>query len=166
MADRTYSNAEIEERMWEAIEKGQHTGMLGISGDGHHFQPMTGYVDRDAGQIWFFTYKDTDLAEAAAAAGGRATFIFQSRELWACIDGTLSVDPDRSRMERYWNAHVAAWYPEGKDDPRLTMLRLDCAEAGVWIAEGGPVKYAFELAKAKATHTTPDVGARRDLNLH
>jgi general stress protein 26 len=165
MADKTHTNAEIEERMWEAIQKGQHTGMLGISGDGHHFQPMTGYVERETNQIWFFTYKDTDLAEAAVS-GGHGSFIFQSRDLWACIDGTLTVDPDRARIEKYWNVHVAAWYPEGKDDPRLTMLRLDCTEAGVWIAEGGPVKYAFEVAKANVTKTTPDIGERRDINLH
>jgi general stress protein 26 len=165
MADKTHTNAEIEERMWEAIQKGQHTGMLGISGDGHHFQPMTGYVERETNQIWFFTYKDTDLAEAAVS-GGHGSFIFQSRDLWACIDGTLTVDHDRARIEKYWNVHVAAWYPEGKDDPRLTMLRLDCTEAGVWIAEGGPVKYAFEVAKANVTKTTPDIGERRDINLH
>jgi general stress protein 26 len=165
MADKTHTNAEIEERMCEAIQKGQHTGMLGISGDGHHFQPMTGYVERETNQIWFFTYKDTDLAEAAVS-GGHGSFIFQSRDLWACIDGTLTVDPDRARIEKYWNVHVAAWYPEGKDDPRLTMLRLDCTEAGVWIAEGGPVKYAFEVAKANVTKTTPDIGERRDINLH
>lgn len=167
MAHDKLTPAEIEDRMWEAIEKGQHTGMLGISGDGHHFQPMTGYVERETNQIWFFTYKDTDLAEAAAAtAGGHASFIFQSRDLWACIDGTLTPDHDPARIEKYWNVHVAAWYPDGKDDPRLTLLRLDCEEAGVWISEGGPVKYALQVAKANMSKSTPDIGQRQDLNLH
>jgi general stress protein 26 len=165
MTHNTLSSSEIEERLWKAIEHGQHTGMLNIEGDGHHFQPMTAFVDREANQIWFFTRKDTDIAEAAAA-GGQGTFVFQSRDLWACIDGTIRIAHDRERMDRYWNMHVAAWYPQGKDDPQLTMLCLDCTDAGVWVSEGGPVKYAIEVAKANATKTTPDIGERRDINLH
>lgn len=160
------SQSDVEERLWKAIEGGQHTGMLGISGDGHHFQPMTAFVERETNTIWFFTYRDSDLAQAAEGAGGHGSFIFQSRDLWACVDGRLSQDHNRERMDRYWNVHVAAWYPEGKDDPRLTMLRLDCEEAGVWVAEGGPVKYAWEVAKANASKTTPDIGEHRDLNFH
>ena len=165
MAD-TLTNAEVEDRMWKAIEHGQHTGMLSISGDGHHFQPMTAFVERETNSMWFFVKKDSDLAEAAGAGGGHASFIFQSRDLWACIDGELTVQHDPARIDKYWNIHVAAWYPDGKDDPSLTLLRLDCAEAGVWITEGGPVKYAFEVAKANATKTTPNIGEHRDINLH
>jgi general stress protein 26 len=159
------SQADVEARMWKAIEGGQHTGMLGISGDGHHFQPMTAFVERETNTIWFFARQESDLVQAALG-GGAGHFIFQSRDLWACIDGTLRVELDRERRDRFWNVHVAAWYPEGKDDPALTMLRLDCDEAGVWLSEGGPVKYAWELARANATKTTPDVGEHRDLNLH
>ena len=40
------------------------------------------------------------------------------------------------------------------------------ADAGVWVSEAGPIRYALEVAKANATHTTPDIGERRDINLH
>ena len=162
MSDKI-TQAEAEDRLWKAIEHGQHTGMLGAAGQ--HFQPMTAFVERETGQIWFFTKKDADLV-VAVAGGAPATFVFQSAHLWACIDGTLRAEHDRDRIERYWNVHVAAWYPEGKDDPSLTLICLDASEAAVWVAEGGPVKYAFEVAKANATKTTPDIGERRDLNFH
>lgn len=158
------TQAEAQDRLWEAIEKHQ-IGMLGILGDAHHFQPMTAFVERETNQIWFFTYNDTDLARAAQA-GGEAAFIFQTREVYACVDGPIALDHDTTRIDRYWNAHVAAWYPQGKEDPRLTLLRLDCTDAAVWITEVGPVRYAWEIARANATHRTPDVGERRDLNLH
>jgi general stress protein 26 len=69
-------------------------------------------------------------------------------------------------MDRYWNAVVAAWYPDGKDDPQLTMLRLDCADAEVWISDDGPVKFAWEIAKANATHQPPDAVGRAHLDFH
>jgi general stress protein 26 len=161
---QTLSNAEVQDRLWKAVED-HHTGMLGLIHDSHHFQPMTAFLERDTNTLWFFTRKDTDLAQAVTG-GGDAAFIFLDRKLQACIDGRISLAHDPERIDRYWNAHVAAWYPEGKDDPQLTLLRLDVTEAAVWITEGGLLKYAFELAKANASKTTPDVGERRDLNFH
>ena len=156
-----------EKRLWAEIDK-LHTGMLGIvDGEPQHFQPMTAFSEREAGRIWFFTRTDTDMSKDVAQPR-QAMFIIQSKdqELQACISGELTQQLDRAKLDEYWNAHVAAWYPEGKDDPRLTLLRLDCEEAGVWISEGGPVKYALQVAKANMSKSTPDIGQRQDLNLH
>lgn len=164
MSDKTLSNADVERRLWDAIED-HRTGMLGLTGGDDHFQPMTAFVEKETGSIWFFTSKDTDLARAAAP-GADAMFTFQSRNLYACLAGRLTLENDRARIDRYWNAHVAAWYPQGKDDPSLTLMRLDAADAAVWLVEGGLVKYALEVVKANVSKSTPDVGERRDLNLH
>lgn len=163
---KTLTDAEIADRLWSAIAD-DHTGMLGLTHDQHHFQPMTAFPEAETGTLWFFTRNDTDLARSVAEAGqGDAAFIFLDRKLQACVDGRLSLSHDRERIDRYWNPHVAAWYPDGKDDPALTLLRLDVTEAAVWITEGGLLKYALEVAKANATRSTPDVGERRDLNFH
>jgi general stress protein 26 len=162
----TNDRAAVETRLWDDIEKRQ-TGMLGIVGSApQHFQPMTAFLERGESRIWFFTYKDTDLAEATAE-GAQAMFVVQDeRKLYACIGGVLRTQHDRERMDRYWNATVAAWYPEGKDDPRLTMLCFEASDAEVWIQEAGPARFAFEVAKANATKTTPDLGGRTSLNFH
>jgi general stress protein 26 len=159
--------AEVQTRLWREIEKHQ-IGMLGVvGGQPHHFQPMTAFLDKDSGELWFFTYKDTDLAEAAAAGDAQAMFVFtREREIYACVGGALRIAHDRERMDRYWNAAVAAWYPEGKDDPKLTMLCLDARDAEVWLTETGPIRYAMAVAKANTTHTTPVVGSHTSLNLH
>lgn len=160
----TLTDTEIQDRLWAAIAD-DHTGMLGMTHDSHHFQPMTAFVEEETSTLWFFARKDSDLARAALQ-GGDAAFIFLDRKLQACIDGRLSCSHDRDRIERFWNAHVAAWYPDGKDDPSLTLLRLDVSEAAVWVTEAGPVKYAIEIASANLRGETPDLGERRDLNFH
>lgn len=160
--------ATVQTRLWDEIDK-HHIGMLGLmSGEPQHFQPMTAFLDRAENKLWFFIYKDADLAESVGAGGGEAMFVFQEgRQFYACLGGVLRVQYDRERMDNYWNAHVAAWYPEGKDDPRLSMLCLDARDAEVWIADGGPIRYAWEVAKANATSSTPNVGGgHTHLNLH
>lgn len=154
----------VQERLWKAIDK-HRIGMLGPAEGGTHFQPMTGFLERDTGQIYFFTYRDNDLP-ALIGDGAPALFLFQGDDLYASIEGRLSPDDDRSRMDRYWSPVVAAWYPEGKDDPRLMLLRLDCDDAQVWITEAGPVRFGWEIAKANARHERPDLGEERRLDLH
>ncbi|MFC3076544.1 pyridoxamine 5'-phosphate oxidase family protein [Phenylobacterium terrae] len=155
----------VEKRLWKDIADEQ-IGMLAVvGGEPHHFQPMTAFAEPETGQIWFFTYKDTELAEQVAQ-GAQAMFVFQAKKLWASIGGRLTQQHDRERMDRFWNPVVAAWYPEGKDDPRLTLLRLDAEDAQVWVSDAGPAKFAWEIAKANARGRQPDLGGRADLNLH
>lgn len=157
--------AAVERRLWDEIERHQ-VGMLGLAGGvPHHTQPMTAFVERDQGQIWFFTRADTGLAREVGA-GSTAMFIFQQRELQACIGGELTLSHDEARIAKYWNAVIAAWYPQGREDPSLTLLRLDCADAEVWISQVGPARFAWEIAKANATKHEPQLGGKANLHFH
>ena len=73
----TLTNAEVQDRLWKAIDD-DHTGMLGLTHDNHHFQPMTAFVERETNTLWFFTRTDTDLAQSVAG-GADAAFIFVDR---------------------------------------------------------------------------------------
>lgn len=77
--------------------------------------------------------------------------------------GRLSIDHDRARMDRYWNAVVAAWHPKGHRDPGLTLLAMDCEDAQVWVSTAGPMKAVWEIAKANAMRREPEVGTRAHL---
>ena len=155
------SETEIQHRLWSAIDH-EHTGMLGVSGDASQLQPMTAFVERETNRIWFFTYRDSDLAQAIEAQT-QGAFVFQSKGLQASVTGALRHAHDRDRIEQYWNPHVAAWFPEGMADPRLTMLCLDVSRAAVWVSDTGPLKYAFEVVRANLTKSTPDLGEKRTL---
>lgn len=157
--------AAVELRLWEEIERHQ-TGMLGIAGTSpHHLQPMTAFVERANGQMWFFTSADTDLARTIAE-GQPGLFVFQHGGLYACVTGELTLQHDPVRIDRYWNAVVSAWHSKGRSDPLLTLMCLDCHDAEVWLTEAGPVKFAWEIAKANTTHRPPQLGGKASLHFH
>ncbi|SFS38502.1 pyridoxamine 5'-phosphate oxidase family protein [Brevundimonas viscosa] len=168
MGDTTLTAAEAETAFWDSLKK-SNTGMLGLDQPGYHAQPMTAFREEETGTIWFFTRDDTDLAKDAALPGGQdAMFHYGSKDqnVWACIQGQLSVHGhDREIIDRHWNPVLAAWYPDGKDDPHLTILKFDAGDGRIWVNEGGFFKFAYEIAKANATDTLPDTGGVRDVNL-
>ena len=125
---------ELESKFWKSL-KSDRTLMLGLDGveDGHS-RPMTAQFEGDAGgPIWFFTANDNAVVKKLGN-GHRAIAAFASKdhELFASIKGNLTLDTDRAVVERLWNPFVAAWY-EGKDDPKLALLRLDAEHAEIWL---------------------------------
>jgi len=124
---------ELEHKLWKHLES-DRTLMLGLDGveDGHS-RPMTAQVEGEKGPIWFFTGKE-NLIVKNLGKGHRAIAAFAAKDhdLFASIKGNLRVDNDRAVIDRLWNPFIAAWY-EGKDDPNLTLLRLDAETAEVWL---------------------------------
>jgi len=60
-----------------------------------------------------------------------ATFTSKGHDLFATVHGRLSVDTDLAVVDRFWTRFVAAWYEGGRDDPTLTLLRLDAQQAEI-----------------------------------
>ena len=124
---------ELEKRFWKAL-KSDRTLMLGLDGveDGHS-RPMTAQAEEDKSPIWFFTSNENGMVEKLSKAHRAiAAFASKDHELFASIKGTLQIDNDRAVIDRLWNPFVAAWY-EGKDDPKLVLLRLDAEDAEIWL---------------------------------
>lgn len=167
MATDANNPSEVRARLYKEIDSARY-GMLGVirPENQHHFNPMACYPEEETGRVWFFTKKGTDLVKDAGGEGRMAMFIVTSgQDFQACIGGNLREQFDRSELEKFWNPHVSAWYPDGKDDPDLTMLCFEPHDADVWISRSGPVKYAFEVAKANASHSTPNVTDKTTVQL-
>jgi len=111
--------------------------MVGIQSevDGR-LRPVTAQLDEDRpGPIWFFTSKDTALVQDLASdTRAIASFVAKGHDLFASVQGHLSLEADRAVVDRLWNRFVAAWYEGGKDDPKLALLRLDPDRGEVWLS--------------------------------
>jgi general stress protein 26 len=138
---------EIEEKFWKALKDSPFI-MLGVEGtrDGAT-QPMTVMfedADRDAGLLWIFTAKDHDLTRAMGQSNRAiGSYSAKGHGLFASLRGRLQIVNDKATIDRLWNPIVAEWY-EGKDDPKLALVRLDVENAKIWLSDvEGFLKPAF-----------------------
>jgi len=128
---------ELGSKFWKAL-KSDRTVLLGLSrgGDGRA-QPMTAQIEGDeGGPIWFFSARDVELVRAIG--GGADAFLHfaaKGHDLFASVEGRLSIDNDRAKIERLWNPVVAAWFEGGNDDPKLRLLRFEPGTAQIWLNE-------------------------------
>lgn len=125
---------ELKAKFWKAL-KSDMTMMLGLDGveDGHA-RPMTAQILEDGGPIWFFTSRDNGIVQRLGE-GDRAiaTFTSKGHDLYATIHGSVRLDTDRATIDRLWNRYVAAWFEDGKNDPKLALLRLDPERGEIWL---------------------------------
>ena len=151
---------EIEEKFWSEL-KGSPFIMLGVEGtrDGAT-QPMAVQFedrDRDAGLLWIFTAKDHDLTRAMGQSNRAiGSYSAKGHDLFASLRGTLEIVNDRSTIERLWNPIVAEWY-EGKDDPKLAVVRFDVENATIWLSD---VEGFLKPALSKLLGRKPETGMK------
>lgn len=127
--------AEIRARFWRTLHS-DRTVMLGLDTAAAAPRPMTVMTidDADHGPFWIFTSTQTELAQALQTTSPAFfTFASKGHDIFATVHGLLSPDTDRAMVNALWNPYVAAWYPEGKDDPTLLLLRFDPSQAEMWL---------------------------------
>ncbi|ABC63164.1 pyridoxamine 5'-phosphate oxidase family protein [Erythrobacter litoralis] len=104
---------------------------------------MTAQLDKDANSaIWFFTTKDHSLAQMGPAV---ATFSGKDHGIFARFEGVLSRETSQERLDKQWSNAVEAWFPGGKSDPNLLMLRMDLGSAEIWNSDLGIITTAKML---------------------
>jgi general stress protein 26 len=123
---------ELREKFWHAFEDSPYC-MLQLANQPDSVSPMTAQLDRDGNHhIWFFTSRS---GKYARLGGAQAVFVSKGHDVFARFDGVLEEESSRERRDQHWSNVVEAWFPGGKDDPDLLMLRMALGEAEIWAAD-------------------------------
>jgi len=123
---------DTRETFWKAFAESPFI-MMRLENSSEHAEPMTAQLDRDAHHaIWFFLKRDNRIAAGGAAMGQVQT---KGHDVFACISGTLVEETDTTIREKQWDNHVEAWFPNGKTDPSVLMLRFDIQDSEVWVSD-------------------------------
>lgn len=123
---------DVTNQMWKKLAKSPYV-MIGLNKNAEHSEPMRAQLDEDAqGHFWFYTTTDNRIAD-----GGKAMAQFASleHELFACIVGNLVEETDDEVIDRYWSKPVEAWYEDGRQDPKLKMMRFELDSAEIWSVD-------------------------------
>jgi len=128
------STHDLKQKFWKSLADSPFVFME-LDADPAAAVPMTAQLDEDADSaIWFFTTRDHALAKGGPAT---ATFAGKGHDMFARFSGMLSEETSKERFEKQWNHVVGSWFPGGKDDPNLVMLRMDLGQAEIWNADLG-----------------------------
>lgn len=145
--------------------KGARCVMLGSPVKEHHMQPMSPQVDEEAGIIYFYSDNTSELGKAVLASPDVVHMCHIDSDYQACVSGQLSPHHNEETVDRFWSPMVDAWYPGGKDDPKMLMLKFVPQDAAVWASDKSMISVLYEVAKANVQDEMPDMGKSKQIQL-
>ena len=157
--------AEENQTKLRDLIKDAHVGLLTTIDAGGSIvsRPMALQTVEFDGDLWFFTSANSNKV-AEINAEPAVNVAFQSKDAWVSVSGTAAIVTDKSKAEELWNPVVKAYFPDGLEDPELRLIRVDASSAEYWDSDNKLVSL-FKMAKAVASHDTPDLGDNKTVQL-
>ena len=115
-------------------------------------RPMSTARDDSDGTLWFFT--DENSPKVDEIEGSRqvcVSYADPDDSASVSISGTASIVTDRAKIEELWHPTLRTWFPEGLDDPRICLLKVEPEKGEYWEADASTIVQVAGLAKALIT---------------
>lgn len=131
-----------------------------------HSRPMSVNGDIDPnGDIWFFTNASSHkVSEIAKLPKVNVSFADPENQHYVSITGTAQLVRDRKKIEELWKPEFKMWFPEGKDDPEIALLRVSLEKAEYWDSPSSTVAYVMNFVTSVVTGKEADYGENKKLN--
>ncbi|GGH05136.1 MULTISPECIES: pyridoxamine 5'-phosphate oxidase family protein [Pedobacter] len=122
-------------------------------------RPMGTAKIEDDGSLWFYTNAySPKTKEISKENNVLLAYSDPSKNTYLTVKGKAEFVEDKVRKEAYFSPFIKAWFPDGIEDPRLTLIKVTPEEAEYWDASASKIVVLFSLLKAAVTGTTPDLG--------
>ena len=114
----------------------------------------------EEGNVWFFTKRNSPKVDQIEHHEQQVNVSFASVSDadYVSISGTASEVNDRAKIDELWNPQAKAWFPKGKDDPELTLLKVHTIMAEYWDSNDSTMVRLFQQANAVLTGSVPKMG--------
>jgi general stress protein 26 len=132
-----------------------------------HSRPMSanGEIDPD-GDLWFFTGASSHkVSEVASVPKVNVSFADPKNQRYVSVTGIAQLVRDREKIEELWKPEFKMWFPEGKDDPEVALLRISLEKAEYWDSPSSTISYALSFVSSLVTGKQPDFGENKKLEL-
>jgi general stress protein 26 len=108
------------------------------------------------GRLWFFTdINAAKVFEVNREQHVNVSYADPSKNRYVSISGVATVTRDRNKIEELWMPSAKAWFPEGPNDPKVALLRVDVDQAEYWDAPHGKLVSLVGFVTAMVTGKPP-----------
>ena len=112
------------------------------------------------GDLWFATSADSEkVAEIKADPRVNVAYASAGKNTYVSVSGEASIVADRAKIDELWSPAMKLFFPEGKDDPKLRLIRVRAESAEYWDGPGTAIGKALDLLVAAVSD---DPGAMSD----
>ena len=150
------------------LAEGARIGMFctDLSNQPFSTRPMAIQEVDEQGNLWFISSADSNKNfEIKADEKVQLLFSKTADSHYLSVFGSAYIYKDQSKIEEIWSPMAKAWFKDGKDDPKVTVIRVSPEESYYWDTQNGRMISLLKIAVAAVTGKEMDGGVEGKLKV-
>jgi general stress protein 26 len=156
MHDHTHGNPDAK-KLYELIKDVKIAMLTTVDTDGTlHSRPMWNQDADESGDLWFFTQiSSPKVTEISRDNQVNLGFSHPGKQDYVSVAGKAEIVRDKTKIDEKWSESLKTWFPKGKDDPEVALLRVHPIKGEYWDSPSSTVVHLYGYAKAALTGESP-----------
>jgi general stress protein 26 len=150
-----------KDKIWSLVDEIKHAILTTHSEDnkGLNARPMIAQGRDFDGRLWFFTRDDSrKVKELNEDPNALLTYAHPSKQSYVTLNGKVTIMRDQQKIDELWNDMAKVWFPQGPDDPHITLIAFDPTKGEFWDTPGGTIESVWGYVQAMFTGEPPQDG--------
>jgi len=160
------SQTEATRKLWGMMRSISFAMLTTEDDDNLRARPMVAAQSEFDGTLWFFTRASShkvDEVQQDQRVG--VTYADPSNQDYVSLSGKARLVRDKAAIAAHWGESMRTWFPKGKDDPDIALLKVDVSMAEYWDAPNNTMVHAYGYVKAVVTGQPPHPGENEKIRL-
>ncbi len=120
--------------------------------------------EKGSEDLWFLTQASAHKVEEADGYPVNLSYASPEENRYISVSGVAQLVQDRKKVEKSWKTEHAVWFPKGKEDPDLALLKVTAMSAEYWDGPANSMMQVFQAATSFATgHPTMETHEKLDM---
>jgi general stress protein 26 len=134
--------------------------------DGATCRPMSAQEVDAEGNIWFFSDINSDKnREIREDNAVQLIFSHPGKSSYMIVNGMAEISTDRKKIEALWTPVAKIWFEQGKDDPNLSLIKVNTRSAYYWDTDGNKMINFFKFLASVATGSNLVTGVQGSIKV-
>lgn len=117
------------------------------------------------GSLWFLVSKASQIAMNIENSSHVAVTYAGSGKFVSAVGVAELVNDDLDKIHQLWSKPYEVWFPEGPNDPKIQLLKIEVEKVEYWEGHSYPVAKILEFAKYVTGSENIKLGNHGELNI-
>ena len=129
-------------------------------------RPMATQKTEFDGTVWFLTHGESGkVHEIADDSHVSLLYSDTSDSKYVTAKGKASISKDKAKIHDLWNPMFKAWFPNGEEDPSISVMKITISEAQFWQASSSKIVMGAKYLAAAITGDHTKIGEHGSVKL-
>jgi general stress protein 26 len=145
----------------------EYTMLTTLAPDGSLVSRPLQTLQMDAGgALWFFTSASSGkIDDIHHDSRVNLAYANPAKKIFVTVSGRAEVVVDRTKIDELWSAAQTIFFPQGRDDPTLALLKIVPAAARYWDGKESALATLMKFGRAVLNGEAADIGESRELDV-